>query len=191
MILKKYFSWTASKIFKIVVVLSRSLVSNSLQCLFAEWVLRPVVPCNIRNDVDEYQSVRPWTSCCRRGFSWCRERNSVAWRRGLGRSNHPDYCMQLGLFYSSRSAALASRVIVIAVLLLTLNIPLPPPIHHTTTLPRTRYARSHAAPPQLNIKFPPPDDRILFPLQTLSSLQERRWWNAQAADIFILFVHQL
>lgn len=52
---------------------------------------------------------------------------------------------------------------------------LPPP---TTTLPRTRYARSHAAPPHLNIKFPPPvspDDRILFPLQTLSSLRERGW----------------
>lgn len=108
------------------------------------------------------------------------------WRRGLGRSSHPDYCMQLAralLFF----ALCSTRVIVIGVLLLTLKIPLPP--HSSSHSLRSLTRRAAAA----KYKFPPPflPDRILFLLKIHSSLFRRKvdlilYWRCELN--FVIFL---
>lgn len=126
--------------------------------------LKPVDPCNIRSGVDEYQSVglRPWTSCCSAGAA-----SGTAWRDAValeGATTLTIACSSSILRALQRSPLGSSSSP-------SCSWPwtfLSPPY---ATLPRTRYARSHAAPPQLTVS----PDSLPVANALLSSLRERVW----------------
>lgn len=137
--------------------------------------LKFIDPCNIRNDVDVYQSVCPWTSsCCRRRFS-CGAASGTAWRDAValeGATTLTIACssgssilraLQRSPLGSSSSPPSCSWPWTF------LSLPHPP----TTTLPRTRYAAAKYKVPATSLTGRP--DSLPVANALLSSLRERGW----------------